>query len=259
MHRSQETNEPIRADKLEKVRLTRRFVLWQRVRGHRSATDDILCAFAGHAAMPDAGAILDLGAGQGAVALMLVGVNPRATVTAVEAQAVSFRLLERNVAENDLSTRVRPIHADLREVDFGASRFDLITGSPPYVPLGRGVLPRDAQRAAARFELRGGIEDYCAAAGRWLAADGRAVFLMDAAQEQRSQAAVVQAGLAVEELLRVHPRQGARARFCVYRLAHRAVAAKLVERSLSIRDEGGQWTADFRAVRHALDLPGANA
>ena len=139
---------------LERVQLTRRLVLWQRTRGHRSATDDILCAYTGNAAKPDAGSILDLGAGQGSVALMLAGINPKAAITAVEVQQVSYELLERNVKENGLAGRVVPILADLRTVDLGARRFDLVTGSPPYVRHGAGVLPADAQRAAARFELR---------------------------------------------------------------------------------------------------------
>lgn len=257
MSRSAERGAPRSGDELEKVQLTRRFILWQRARGHRSATDDILCAFAGHQAQPHATAILDLGAGQGSVALMFAGVNPHATITAVEAQEVSYNLLVRNTGENGLAARVTPVHGDLREVDFGKRRFDLVVGSPPFVPLGRGLLPRDQQRAAARFELRGGIEDYCAAAARWLTEDGRAVFLMDGAQDARSRQAAAHAGLHVRARLIVYPQPGVRPRFIVYQLAAASVAEGVRDSSLTIRDETGAWTTEYAAVRRALDLPGA--
>jgi tRNA1(Val) A37 N6-methylase TrmN6 len=240
---------------LERVQLTRRLVLWQRTRGHRSATDDILCAYAGNAAKPDAVSILDLGAGQGSVALMLAGINPKAIITAVEVQQVSYELLERNVKENGLAGRVVPIFADLRTVDLGARRFDLVTGSPPYVRQGAGVLPADAQRAAARFELRGGIEAYCGAAARWLCPDGKAVFLMDAAQDDRCQRAAAEAGLFIEQCLIVYPRNAAPPRFIVYQFTRGASPASCVDRVLTIRDEEGRWSEEYRAVRQTLDLP----
>jgi tRNA1(Val) A37 N6-methylase TrmN6 len=240
---------------LERVQLTRRFVLWQRTRGHRSATDDILCAHTGHAAKPDAASILDLGAGQGSVALMLAGVNPKAIITAVEVQQVSYELLERNVQENGLVGRIIPILADLRTADLSARRFDLVTGSPPYVRPGAGVLPGDAQRAAARFELRGGIEAYCEAAARWLSLEGKAVFLMDAAQDDRCHRAAAEAGLFIEQCLIVYPRTAAPPRFIVYQLARGASPASCVDRWLTIRDEEGRWSEEYRAVRRSLDLP----
>jgi tRNA1(Val) A37 N6-methylase TrmN6 len=240
---------------LERVQLTRRLVLWQRVRGHRSATDDILCAFAAHAAKPDAASILDLGAGQGAVGLMLAGVNRIATVTAVEVQDVSYELLVRNVAENGLAGRVTPIHADLRTVDLGGQRFDLVTGSPPYLRPGAGVVPRDAQRAAARFELRGGIEAYCTAAARWLAPEGSAVLLMDGAQDGRSRHAAAEASLVPIQRLTIYPRPSAPPRFIVYQLRRPSNSRSCEERSLTIRDEKGRWTTEYTAVRRTLDLP----
>jgi tRNA1Val (adenine37-N6)-methyltransferase len=187
--------------------------------------------------------------------LMIAGANPAAVVTAVEVQDVSYRLLARNVEENGLTERIVPVRADLREVDLGMRRFELVTGSPPYVRPGAGVTPRDPQRAGARFELRGGIEAYCRAAARWLSVDGRAVFLMDGAQDDRSRRAADEAGLFVEERLTVRPRAGAAPRFIVYRMARANGEHESRESSLTIRDQNGEWTESFVAVRCALDLP----
>jgi tRNA1Val (adenine37-N6)-methyltransferase len=245
---------------LQKVALTRRLVLWQRMRGHRSATDDVVCAYVGHTARPGARAVLDLGAGQGAVTLMLAGVSPDCVLTAIEVQDVSYRLLERNIAANadrGIGARIIPVHGDLRTVDLGERRFDLVTGCPPYVQPGRGTMPRDEQRAAARFELRGGIEGYCAAAARWLAPEGRAVFLMNGTDDDRIRSAASNAGLHPETRWVVFPRPGAAPRFVVYDLAVMPPERPVVDHTLTIRDDHGGWTAEFARVRRVLDLPGA--
>ncbi len=184
------------SDDLAEVQLTRTLRLYQRRRGHRVATDDVLCAWAGYRAAPAAARVLDLGCGQGAVTLMLAGALPEATLTGIEAQEISFGLFARNVAANALGHRVRGMHRDLREVDLATlGPFDLVTGAPPFMPVGSGTMPADAQRAAARFELLGGVEAYFAAAALALAEDGVASVLMDAARPARYRAAVEAAGL----------------------------------------------------------------
>jgi tRNA1Val (adenine37-N6)-methyltransferase len=240
---------------LQRVRLTARFHLWQRSRGHRSATDDVLCAWAAVEARPHARAVLDLGAGQGAVTLMLAGALPDATLQAVEVQEASFELLARNIAENGLGARALAVRADLRALEVGRS-FDLVTGTPPFLRPGAGLPSRDPQRAAARFELCGGIEDYCLAASRALRDGGIASFLMDAAQDERCRRAVSGAGLHLTARVEVLPSLGARPRFIVYQMAHRA-PPRVAEHRFAVRDAAGRWTRQFRAVRARLDLPGA--
>jgi tRNA1(Val) A37 N6-methylase TrmN6 len=51
-------------------------------------------------------------------------------------------------------------------------KFDLVLGSPPYFPLGSGMLSEHPQKIACRFEVRGTVADYCATAARQLALGG---------------------------------------------------------------------------------------
>src|SRR5580704_11821462 len=76
--------------------LTADFVIFQRRRGHRHSTDDLLTAWyaALHVPRVEAPRILDLGSGIGSIALALAWRFPGAHVTAVEAQSQSFRLLQ---------------------------------------------------------------------------------------------------------------------------------------------------------------------
>jgi RNA-directed DNA polymerase len=87
---------------------------------------------------------------------------------------------------------------------------DLVTGTPPYLPQGTALLSPDPQRAAARIELRGGVEDYlrslpaCSRRGvaRWSAPT--------AASPSACSAAPRSAGLAPLERLDVFAREGAK-------------------------------------------------
>jgi tRNA1Val (adenine37-N6)-methyltransferase len=246
------------ADELQKIQLTKAIAIHQRRRGHRTATDDVLCAWAGLLARPSASRALDLGAGHGSVTLMLAGCLESLTrLDAIEFQAISHALLVRNVADNDLTSLIHTYCGDLREVQLqsGDAGYDLITGSPPYMPLGSGVLPADPQRAGGRFELRGGVEDYLAAAARWLSPDGVASILMDGASRPRCLRAIKTAGLGLQHETVVYPREGAAARYRVYRCGRPANVSAPTTTTLTVRDDEGRWTSGFETVRAVLKLP----
>lgn len=142
--------------------------IYQRTGGHRTSTDDLITAwYAAHRNPNPPERYLDLGCGVGSVLLMVSHKLRPERAVGVEAQAQSAAMAARAIAElpehgNEIEVR----HADFRDLDFEGERFDLVTGSPPYFPLGTGVLPDDPQRRACRFEERGGVESYVAAASR---------------------------------------------------------------------------------------------
>jgi len=240
---------------LQRVRLTRGLHLWQRRSGHRTGTDDVVAAWAALSARPGARTLLDLGSGHGSVALMLSQGLERASIVAVEVQQASFELLVRNVAANGLGGRIEPVLGDLRSVSLFGGPFALITGTPPFMPLGSGVLPRDPQRAAARFELHGGVEDYCEAAARHLAPGGLVSLVMDAARPGRYRAAFAAAGLRLRRVIRVLPRRGRPPTYLVCQGDDGGDPAGVQESSLIVRTPEGAWTSEFEAVRRRLDLP----
>jgi len=249
-------------DELETIPLTRTLRLTQRRRGHRVATDDVLCAWAAVRARPTARTYLDLGAGHGAVTLMVLGQLPAdARAWAIEAQAISYALLVDNLAQAELSDRVTPLLGDLRDPDGLAEglRVELISGSPPFMPLGSGVLPRDPQRAGGRFELRGGVEAYAAAIARWLAPTGEAALLMDGASEGRCVAAFAAAGLARRACTVVVPRPGKAPRYRIHHLTLGGEGPREPEvtEHLLLADAAGDRTAAHRALRERLALPDA--
>lgn len=162
---------------------------------------------------------------------------------------MSFALLERNIARNGLSDRVRAIHGDLRNTRLH-EQFDLVTGSPPYWDVSQGVVPADSQKAHARFELRGDVRDYALAARAHLAPQGHFVFCFPTVQRARAEAAVVAAGLAVTRSRDVIPRDGVAPLFTVFACAHEG--EHVIESPHIVRDAAGEPTPMHRAARAAL-------
>ncbi len=237
--------------------LTRDFTIAQRKRGHRHSTDDLLTGWYAAEKAPGATRVLDLGSGIGSVGLLVLWrAPPSATLTAVEAQDVSFALLERNVAMNALEKRVRAVHGDLRDVRFAGETFDLVTGSPPYFDVNDGIVPKDSQKAHARFELRGDVRDYCAAARAAMAAEARFVFCFPTAQRKRAERACDEARLPIVTARDVVPRRGAPALFSLFccRRAEDPGPAFVEEPTYFVRDEHGAQTAEHAAARASFGM-----
>jgi tRNA1Val (adenine37-N6)-methyltransferase len=236
--------------------LTRDWKIAQRRRGHRHSTDDLLTGWyaAEHAARRTR--LLDLGSGIGSVGLLVLWRSPGATLTAIEAQDVSFALLERNVAMNGLTERVHAIHGDLREVRLTGQSFDLVTGSPPYFDVSAGIVPADAQKAHARFELRGDVRDYCKAACDAMSADGRFVFCFPWAQRVRAEAACEKADLAIERSRDVVPRLGTAPLFSLFACRRHVDGAEapILEPPYVVRGADGEPTAEHRAARATFGM-----
>jgi tRNA1Val (adenine37-N6)-methyltransferase len=221
--------------------------------GHRFSADDLLTAWTAVRANPVARQVLDLGAGIGSVGLLALWKLPTARhLTMVEVQAVSHALACRTVAYNGLTERVTLHHLDLREWPGGT--FDLVTGSPPYIPVGDGVQPQHAQKAAARFELHGDIFDYCRAAARSLAAQGIFCFC-HAADDTRPEQAIRQAGLTLVHCQDVYFRASLPPRMRLFTCAWEGTRTD--PPPLVIRDLTGRWTAEYLALRAEMGAPAA--
>jgi len=241
------------------------FRILQRIDGHRWSLDDLVTAwFAAETmrASPPRRHV-DLGCGIGSVLLLVAWRFPEVRSLGVEAQALSVDLARRSLAGNEVAGRCTVRHADLRDpaaVPEGAA-FDLVTGTPPYLPPGTGRASPRAQRAPCRLEERGGIEAYCAAAARLLAPGGWFVACAGGAQDARVDAAARDAGLSVVRRRAVVPRAGKPPLLAVHALRRAApsdggdVRGPHVEPPLVVRDAYGRRTDAFRALRCDMGMP----
>jgi tRNA1(Val) A37 N6-methylase TrmN6 len=258
--------------------------LLQRREGHRFSLDDLVTAHYAwrvvSAARPRGGRaqevvdplpaqappaprrILDLGCGIGTVLLLMAWRFSEATLRGIEAQTVSAELGRRSIAWNGVADRCGIVSGDLRDATLLANEppFELITGTPPYFPRGTGLESDQIQRGPCRFEHRGGIEDYAAAAALRLAPGAPFVACAPATQADRVLAAAAAAGLFVERLRAVVPRAGKAPLLILFSM--RAPAPGQTsdgfpreEPPLVVRDANGRRTEEFVALRTDMGMP----
>ncbi|MEL6344988.1 MAG: methyltransferase [Myxococcota bacterium] len=232
--------------------------VFQLKKGHRFSTDDLLVAWAAIDANPKATKLLDIGAGIGSVSLMTLYAMPgEATMTMIEVQTPSHLLARASIRANALTDRVTAIHGDLRDVTDRVvaeqGTFQIVTGSPPYIPLGMGVVSPHPQRAGARMELRGDVFDYCRAAAKALDADGTFCFC-HASGDARPEPAIRAAGLMLITRQDVVFRAGQPPTISLFtcrRSGPREDRAPLV-----VRDKRGEWTEEYIALRQTMTTRG---
>jgi tRNA1(Val) A37 N6-methylase TrmN6 len=175
--------------------------IFQYKRGHRFSVDDVLCAWFATVHAPRVERALDIGSGIGSVALTVAWRLPGAAIATIEAQAISLALAKKSIAFNGLESRVTPYLGDLRDEallnDVAAAHgpFDLVTGSPPYWPVGAALAAEHPQAVPARLEVRGDIFDYAKAAASVLAPGGVFACVHQGSQHARVMRALRDAGL----------------------------------------------------------------
>ena len=241
------------------------FRMFQLRDGHRFSTDDILTAWYGTSWCPTARAALDLGSGLGTVGMICAWRLPGAKFVTVEAQSDSVALARKSARYNGIADRY-----EIREGDFRApeilrvdERFDLITGSPPYFPLGAGIESEHPQKLACRFELRGTIADYCTTAAKHLAPGGffACVFPHEPAQLERVVVGACQAGLVIVRKRPVVFREGDPALVGLFGLMRADDLPEWfrgqtwTEPELIIRRRDGKIHPEYSAVKLAIGFP----
>jgi tRNA1(Val) A37 N6-methylase TrmN6 len=238
------------------------FRIFQLRDGHRFSTDDVLTAWYGTMWAPRASSILDLGSGIGSVGMIAAWRLPGARIVTIEAQEESVRLAKKSAAYNGLESRYEIRHGDFRTGGIRADeRFDLVLGSPPYIPLDAGIHGDHPQKIACRFEVRGDIADYAVAAARHLAAGGVFACVFPEEQLPRIEKAAEQAELAIVRRRPVMFKEGEEPLVGLFAMMRRTDLPEplrdrtWVEPPLVIRTADGRVHPEYSAVKLSIGFP----
>lgn len=184
----------------------------QPAKGYRFSLDPfLLCGFARIKHGEEA---VDLGTGAGVIPLVLARRTAAARVTGLEIQPELALLAQKNVEENGLAERIGIVADDLRRCSelFPPQSCDVVLCNPPYRSAGQGRQAPDSQRAAARHELAGGLEDFLLAAAYLLRNGGRLYLIHLAERLSDLLCGLRERNLEAKRMRMVHSRPGEKAR-----------------------------------------------
>ncbi len=150
--------------------------------------------------------VLDLGCGNGIIGLILCRLHPHLHLTGIELQHSLAGLARRNIRDNGLQQRFRILEGDLLHIRdlVPAESFDMVVSNPPYGRPPQGRVSRNREKAQARHELCGRLEDFCRAAAWSLKNRGRMVVVYPAGRLVRLMAALAREHLVVKRLQPVY-------------------------------------------------------
>ena len=128
--------------------------------GFRFTIDPVLLA--GFAQSKAGETWIDLGCGSGVLSLLLARRESELQLIGVEIDPASAERARRNVILNKLEKQIDIIQGDLRELrkTHGAQSCDVVITNPPYRRPESGRISSGADRAIARHELHGSLDDF---------------------------------------------------------------------------------------------------
>lgn len=245
--------------------------LIQKARGFRFGMDSVLlAAYAASFYARSSGRrmrVVDLGAGCGAVSLLLAARLTGARVTGIEIDPDSCETMQRNIRLNRLENRMTAIFGDIRllaagqagSMDLSPGSFDLAVSNPPYEVFQpartSGSLPERSSRRRAREETDLSLDDLVRAAARLLRSGGRLVMVHQVRRLPDIICALHSHGLAAQTMRLIETLPGKPpVTFLLSAVRQGRPGGFVAGPALHIRDRDGNLSDEITQM-YGLDLP----
>jgi tRNA1Val (adenine37-N6)-methyltransferase len=159
--------------------------------------------------------VMDLGTGCGILPLLLSHTTKAHSFVGVEIQKGLAECAEKNVVLNHLEDRVSILMQDFRKLKetFPPGSFDVVLSNPPYRKYRTGRINPSIEKAIARHEIKGTLEDLISIASYLLPPKGRCYMIFPALRTVDLLMALRDGQLEPKRLQFVHPRIGEEAKF----------------------------------------------
>ncbi|NWF94137.1 MAG: tRNA1(Val) (adenine(37)-N6)-methyltransferase [Syntrophaceae bacterium] len=158
---------------------------------------------------------IDLGTGCGILPLLLSHTTKACSFVAVEIQKDLAELAKKNVLLNHLDHRISILNQDFRDLKkiFSAGSYDVVISNPPYRRFRTGRVNPLMEKAIARHEIEGTIEDLISIASYLLPSKGRCYLIYSASRAVDLLFNLRSQGLEPKRIQFVHPHPDEGAKF----------------------------------------------
>lgn len=222
--------------------------LYQDCNGYRFSLDAVLLAdfFVCH----DGEQIVDLGAGNGVIALILARLHPLLWITGVELQPTMVDRANRNIRMNSFADKVTMRQADVRHIQeiFTPGSFAAIVCNPPYRRVNSGRISPKAERKIARHEITAGLADFLRAGNYLLPVKGRMALVYPALRVVDLLQSMRQANLEPKRLRMVHSFAEAEASLVLVEGVKAGRSGVEVLSPLFVYTKGSQYTSEVEMI-----------
>ncbi len=224
----------------------------QKKRGYRFSLDALLLAH--FAALQEGDDLIDLGTGGGIIALVLAKRVRCGRVLGIDIQAELVAIAKRNVVLNGLAGQIEIRRGDVRRPEFlcEPQSFSAAVFNPPYRRLRSGRMNPDSEKAVARHEIAGTVEDFLAAAVYALRPEGRVYAIYPATRMVQLLARMRDFRIEPKRLRLVHSRPGGSGTFVLVEGVKEGREGLKVLMPLFIHEEQGGYTSEMTEIFRAL-------
>lgn len=232
--------------------------LYQSRSGYRFSLDALLLAY--FTRLKQGEKIIDLGAGNGVVPLILAHRYPWADVTGVELQEHMVERARKNVRLNGLQGRVEICRGDVRAIEGvrSAESFHAAVCNPPYRKPTSGRVSPDEEKRLARHEFAGSLGDFLCAASYLLQAKGRLSMIYPAVRSVDLLAAMRRKDIEPKRLRLVHSFMEAEAALILVEGVKGGRSGVEILAPLIIYQSGKKYSAEAAAMIAGKD-PGSES
>jgi tRNA1Val (adenine37-N6)-methyltransferase len=185
----------------------------QKKRGYRFSVDAVLLSQ--FCRIRKSEKVIDLGTGCGVLPLLLSHTTKAYSFVGVEIQKELAELGKKNVMLNHLEDRVLILQRDFRELKdaFPPESFDVVLSNPPYRKYRTGRVSPAMEKAIARHEIKGTLEDLLSIASYLLPPKGRCYLIFPALRTVDLLGVLRSQRLEPKRLQFIHPRLEEDAKF----------------------------------------------
>jgi len=151
---------------------------------------------------------LEIGAGNGAISLLLAKRKCFEKIHALEIQSELCDIMEQNVKNNGFNEIIAPVNADIRSVNPEDYKgVSVIISNPPYMRQDSGKSSPSDQKQISRHEVHGGVTDFCRAASKILKTGGHLYLVYRPDRLETLMQALKENGFAPKRMTFVHSDQ----------------------------------------------------
>ncbi|MGQ9636591.1 MAG: tRNA1(Val) (adenine(37)-N6)-methyltransferase [Thermodesulfobacteriota bacterium] len=185
----------------------------QKKGGYRFSVDALLISQ--FVSLRKAERVIDLGTGCGIIPLILSQTYKAKSLVGVEIQKDLVECARKNVKLNHLESLISIIHQDFRELRglLSPGSFDVVVSNPPYRRDRSGRLNPSIEKAIARHELKGTLEDLIDISSYLLRYKGRGYYIFTALRTVDLLTTLRKEHLEPKRVQFVHPHQNEEAKF----------------------------------------------